>query len=229
MMRWEDPTTPPPIAITAQSVDVRYRIRCPALPVDHAHVLREALLEFWPWLAEEDSAGIHTIHGAESGNGWIRPEDPASYLPLSRRTRLVLRLPRPRVETAQELCDTTLQLGPDTLEIQDAQLHPLQVHETAFARYIAIEAENEDDFLAECAAQLQALDIHAPRMLAGRMHTVANGQTSLLCRSLMLDGLKPQDSIRLQELGLGPHRLLGCGLFLPHKSIAAVGTAAELE
>ena len=41
--------------------------------------------------------------------------------------------------------------------------------------------------------------------------------------SLMLHGLTASDSLRLQELGLGRHRLLGCGIFVPHKSAAAVG------
>jgi hypothetical protein len=41
--------------------------------------------------------------------------------------------------------------------------------------------------------------------------------------SLMLHGLTAVDSLRLQERGLGRHRLLGCGIFVPHKSAAAVG------
>ena len=41
--------------------------------------------------------------------------------------------------------------------------------------------------------------------------------------SMMLHGLGPEQSLRLQQRGLGPHRLLGCGLFVPHKSAAAVG------
>ena len=41
--------------------------------------------------------------------------------------------------------------------------------------------------------------------------------------SMMLHALVPEQSLRLQQHGLGPHRLLGCGLFVPHKSAAAVG------
>ena len=228
-MLWEDPAASEAPKVTTHSVDVRYRIRCPALPVDHARALCNSLLAVWPWLESDERAGIHTIHGAESGNGWIRPDNPNTYLPLSRRTRLILRLPRSRLEAAQELCDTTLQLGPDTLEVGEANLHPLQAHETVFARYIAVESEQEEEFLQQCATLLEEQNVSAPRMLAGRLHTVADGKSHLHCRSLMLDGLKPQASINLQEQGLGPHRLLGCGLFLPHKSIAAVGTVTELE
>ena len=41
--------------------------------------------------------------------------------------------------------------------------------------------------------------------------------------ALMLHGLKRAESVAIQESGLGLHRLLGCGIFIPHKSIAAVG------
>ncbi|NCA73146.1 MAG: type I-MYXAN CRISPR-associated protein Cas6/Cmx6, partial [Sphingobacteriia bacterium] len=34
--------------------------------------------------------------------------------------------------------------------------------------------------------------------------------------------LTREESIRLQREGLGPHRGLGCGLFIPHKGIDPV-------
>ena len=39
----------------------------------------------------------------------------------------------------------------------------------------------------------------------------------------MLHGLSAADSLTVQRAGIGPHRALGCGLFVPHKSAAAVG------
>ncbi len=38
----------------------------------------------------------------------------------------------------------------------------------------------------------------------------------------MLDGLSAGDSLRVQQHGLGAHRRLGCGVFVPHRSAAAV-------
>ena len=225
-MHWQESDTPRP-AVAPDVVDVRYRIRCKALPVDHARDLRSALLDAWPWLADEPLAGVHTIHGAESGNGWIRPDDPATYLPLSKRTRLSLRLPYHRLEEARQLSGTTLQIGPDPMIVEDCRLHPLQAQGTAFARYVAIETGDEEEFLDLCTGQLKEIGIEAPRMMAGRTHRVAGHDTELHCRSLMLDGLEPQQSLDLQRQGLGPGRLLGCGLFLPHKSIAPVAAAPD--
>jgi hypothetical protein len=38
----------------------------------------------------------------------------------------------------------------------------------------------------------------------------------------MIADLPVEESLRLQKTGLGPHRYLGCGLFIPHKGIKDV-------
>jgi hypothetical protein len=38
----------------------------------------------------------------------------------------------------------------------------------------------------------------------------------------MVAELQAEQSVRLQQMGLGDGRTFGCGLFLPHKGIAAV-------
>ena len=226
-MHWEGPDEPQAAPTSESVADLRFRMRCPALPVDHAADLCAALQTLLPWLADEPQAGIHALHGAESGNGWMRPDDPRALLPLSRRTRLALRLPRARIEDAAELMGHTLRLGAHRLSItiHPARVHTLRGWPTMFARYVAFgqdAAEEDEEFLRRCAARLEALGIAAPRLMSGRAHPVAAPEGTLHCRSLMIDGLAAADSVRLQEQGLGLGRLLGCGLFLPHKSIAPV-------
>ena len=227
-MYWDEPEAPAAAPESATVADVRYRIRCAALPVDHARALCDALRAALPWLEAEPGAGVHALHGAESGNGWLRPEDPAELLPLSRRTRLALRLPRARLEDAAALCGRALSVGGIPLQVGEAALRPLRAWRTVFARYVTFPdaAGGEDAFLAHCAAALRALGVAAPRLLPGRGHDVAGPDGPLHCRSLLLDGLEPAPSLRLQEQGLGAARQFGCGLFLPHKSLAATGAAA---
>jgi hypothetical protein len=38
----------------------------------------------------------------------------------------------------------------------------------------------------------------------------------------MLHGLPIEYAIRVQQVGIGNERKLGCGIFIPHKSINAV-------
>jgi CRISPR-associated protein Cas6 len=72
------------------------------------------------------------------------------------------------------------------------------------------------------AGELQTLAVRTQTVCGKRHSRQLQGQT-LTTFSLMLHALSPTDSLRLQEQGLGPHRLLGCGIFVPHKSAAAVG------
>jgi hypothetical protein len=43
----------------------------------------------------------------------------------------------------------------------------------------------------------------------------------------MLADLTAEESVRLQEQGLGPLRQMGCGIFIPHKGIDAVKKAED--
>src|SRR3990172_10902261 len=99
-----------PLTVPGDIVDIAYGILCRALPVDHAWALSRAIQEILPWLTTETGAGLHPLHVADSGNGWMRPEATDDLLILSRRTKLVLRIPSPRAEDAKRLCDTRIEV-----------------------------------------------------------------------------------------------------------------------
>jgi len=48
---------------------------------------------------------------------------------------------------------------------------------------------------------------------------IATPSETFQSRSLMLAGLTREQSLLLQQSGLGARRKLGCGLFIPHKDI----------
>ena len=74
-MYWQDTSLEPIFTVPDDVVDLSFRVRCAALPVDHAYALWQALRNKLAWLDTERMAGIHTIHGAASGNGWRRPRE----------------------------------------------------------------------------------------------------------------------------------------------------------
>lgn len=230
----EDKDKEPPFVVPDDIVDVAFRIRARTLPLDHAHALSEALHAALPWLSEDPAAGIHLIHGAESGNGWQRPEDPENeVLHLSRRTRLTLRLSAERVAAAQALGGQTMDVAGHEVGIEPpGEVKPLSSLSTIFARYvidqnvsadsIAQAHADESAFLEWAVKELNALDIGVRKILCGRVHHFHTPQGDLYTRSLMLADLTPEESVRLQRQGLGSHRRMGCGLFIPHKGIKPV-------
>ena len=229
-MYWNDEKEKTPaFEIPDDVVDLAFRITCPILPLDHAHALSSALLAILPWLEDEACAGIHLIHGATSGNGWIRPPDTASaVLHLPRRTRLRLRVPRQRLEDARQLTGRCFDIDGHPLEVGDSEVVLLSSLPTLFSRYVITGVDSDEDaFLEEAARGLRAIGIDCRKMLGGISHTLRFPDGPVHTRSLMVAELEPEQSVRLQQQGLGAGRSIGCGLFLPHKGIKPVNDAKE--
>jgi CRISPR-associated protein Cas6 len=227
-MYWQD-TPQDSKAIRDDVLDVAFAITCRTLPVDHAWVLSRAVLAVLPWLADEPGAGVHTIHVAESGNGWMRPEGGDALLYLSRRTRLTLRVPRRRLEDARRLSGRTLDLGGHPLVVGAGTERALATNPAVFARYVVTdESVDENAFLAQALAALRAIGVRPRKMLCGIEHVIQTPDAPLRTRSLMVADLAPEESVALQAEGLGPQRTLGCGLFLPHKDIQEVGATGPV-
>ena len=221
-MYWSEDSDKSAVIVPDDIVDLAFAIDCPRLPVDHAYALSRALLQALPWLEAEDQAGIHLIHGAESGHGWQRPGDEArQLLQLSRRTRLVLRLPQVRVRDARKISGSTLSVGSFVMGIRAARVRPLSPLTTVFARYVvAHEQEDEDQFLQQAADELARMDIVVRKLLCGKSHRFRLPGETVFTRRLMVADLSVEDSVKLQQRGLGRGRKLGWGLFLPHKGMA---------
>nr|VFK42205.1 MAG: CRISPR-associated protein Cas6, subtype MYXAN [Candidatus Kentron sp. TC]VFK42660.1 MAG: CRISPR-associated protein Cas6, subtype MYXAN [Candidatus Kentron sp. TC] len=208
-------------------VDYAYRIRCHSLPVEHAYSLAEGIAAVLPWYKSEPNVGIHSIHVAESGNGWIRPTGNGnnfnSLLHLSRRTRLILRLPKNLIEKAKHLEGATLDINSNTLVVEKGQEKPLRPSGTVFARYVATgDHDKETRFVDYLVDQLQRMNIHVRKLLCGREHVIPTPKAPIHTRSVLIAEINPEESLLLQQNGIGPFRQLGCGLFIPHKDIAPV-------
>jgi CRISPR-associated protein Cas6 len=224
-MFWNDEKEEKPgFVIPDDVIDLAFRVGCPTLPLDHAHALSSQLLKILPWLEDEEHAGVHLIHGAASGNGWYRPEDAANeILHLSRRTRMRLRIPRHRLEDAQRLTGQSLDIDGHPLEVGASEVFMLSSLATLFARYVMTrEGLDEETFLEEAARELETAGISCRKMLGGISHVMQFPDGPVHTRSLMVADLEPEQSVRLQQVGLGEGRTIGCGLFLPHKGIGQV-------
>jgi len=223
-MYWEEKNPHQRFVVPDDIVDVAFSISCRCLPLDHAYGLSQAILNVLPLFKEEEDAGIHLIHGAESGNGWYRPEDPdTELLQLSRRTKMTLRVPGQRLGETLALQGTTLDVSGFELTVGEGTVRPLSSLGTLFSRYVIDQQNaNEQTFLAAAVDELGALGLDIHKILCGRAHPIRTPDGPIHTRSLMIAELPPEQSVKLQQKGLGPGRTMGCGLFLPHKGIAPV-------
>jgi CRISPR-associated protein Cas6 len=207
-------------------VDLSFKIRCKAVPNDHAWVLSQAVRARLPWLSDDPRMGIHLIHGAESMNGWIRPEEPDALIHLSRRTKFTLRVQSERIEDALQLQGETLSFDGHSVSLGEAVVRELSTYEVQFSRHVAGDpAADEENFLGAVAEQLQTLGIKPRKLLCGISQDLRTPDGDIHTRSVMIADLEPAEAVTLQQHGIGDGRILGCGIFVPHKGIKAVKPA----
>jgi CRISPR-associated protein Cas6 len=194
------------------TVDLVFSVCGNSIPRDHGFLLWRELRTCLPWLDAETQVGIHTIRGAPGND---------DMLLLTRRAKLVLRLPQARVADAQSLNGRQLDLDGCVLQIGGATQRPLLAFPTLYSHLVCTGSDDELAFLRDINAQLEQINV-ACRLLCGKRRALRTGQTEVRGYSLMLHDFKLGQSTLLQQVGLGGHRKLGCGIFVPHKSIAAV-------
>jgi CRISPR-associated protein Cas6 len=228
MMYWTQDESPEQLAVPDDVADLLFAIECRQLPVDHAYPLSEALTRIVPWMAEERLIAVQSIHVAGSQNGWERPVHGTEHMLLpSRRTRLAIRAPRHRFEELLHgLPGIQLEVAGYPLRIGEGKVKPLSRETTLFARYV-VEGPDPDEaaFLANAVRALAELGIRVRKALCGKSTPLETPAGSVQTRSLLLADLGIEESFLLQRLGLGPNRLMGCGVFIPHKGVDTVAKA----
>lgn len=196
----------------AAVIDVSFDVEGRLLPREHRRALASALQRALPWLSGTPGVAVHRLN---------LPPGTGREVVLSRRTRLTLRVPRERAADAEALDGSALEVAGEPLLLRRPRRRELLAFGTLYAHFVAFDGDDEAAFLKQVESELAAIAVKG-RAICGRHQRIEGG--SLGGFSLMIDGLAPADALRVQECGLGRHRDLGCGVFVPHKSAAAVGT-----
>jgi CRISPR-associated protein Cas6 len=195
-------------------VDVAFALRGTQVAADHGFALRRAVVRHLPWIEDDAAVGIHPLRGALTGNGMLL---------LPQRAKLVLRVARRRVDPAIALVGQTLDVDGHRLAVGLAVVRELAPWGALYARLVAAGAEDEGDFLARVRRELGALAARCTA-ICGLRRSIRTAGADIVGFSLMLHELASTDSLRLQGVGLGDARTFGCGLFVPHRLPAPVGS-----
>ncbi len=188
-------------------VDFAFSLQGRFVPSCYARPLWEGIYRVLPWLAGEPEAGLLPLRGHDQGEGiW-----------LPHRSKLVLRLPRTRAEEAQALCGAQIAVGTETLAVGQGELRPHRGYPTLHAAMVASELD-ETAFHDQVRTDLATMGIGG-QWICGRQRTLRDEVAPLHGFSLVVHHLTPSQSLQLQGCGLGQARHLGCGIFVPYKSI----------
>lgn len=196
-----------------------FEIEGGTVPRDHAAALWRALARALPWLAADEQIAVFPLRAWAVSGG---------RLAVNRRSRLMLRLPAARVREALALSRTAIEIEGVALVVGKAMTRALIPHGTLYAHRVAAVGRDELAFMQAATEGLAQLGIRRD-FICGKRSSVRGETEELTGFSLMLTGLRPAESVRVQVAGLGPHRKLGFGIFVPHRSTAAVGSDEAAE
>jgi CRISPR-associated protein Cas6 len=196
-------------------VDVVFSVAGASLPENYPFALMRALAKNLSWLESDPDAGIHPVRGAPTTYGLML---------LPRRAKLALRLQRRRVAEALSLSGRVLEIGSSVLNVGSGAVRALRPYGALYARLVATGCEQEEAFLSGVRARLAALATRCA-LVCGRRQRLQAGEREIVGFSLMVHDLTAEHSLLLQSVGLGVERKLGCGIFVPHRLAAAVGSA----
>ena len=187
-------------------VDLAFRLNRSAIPVDHGYALYAALSRILPEIHEAEAVGVHPIRGMYSGNG---------NLQLSDSSRLVLRLPDEEIRPYLKLAGRRLEVDEHPLSVGVPEVRMLLPVARLRARLVTIKGFlDEVQFLEAAQRQLQSLDVTG-EVMVGQRRTFRVKEKQVVGFEVVVTGLTAEDSVRLQEHGLGGRRKMGCGVLVP--------------
>ena len=210
-------------------IELSFPLRGTPLPYDHGYLLYRALARVVPWLAEpaQIDLAIVPIQGSPHGG----------FLHLTSVSRLAFRLNADDAERLLPLSDRTLAVEAATLKLgrpTEYRLRPVPGLASPFL--VAEHCRYSDEVLEWLKAEFLTLDIRAvptlrPRRGRKDASPAGQGRRSFDCPherhirhvdaravvgwEVQVFGLAPEESVRLQEHGIGPGRRYGCGVFMP--------------
>ena len=195
-------------------VDLFFHVQGKEVPVDHGYTLYSAISRILEsgeenkWLHNADNVGLLPIRGHYAGQG---------KLMLDQHARFGLRLPVNLIPKVLRLAGKRLDVDGEALRVGVSTTSALIPAPVLYAHIVTTKnGEDETRFDAEIQRQLDALGIKG-KPTRGPRRIVTIKDKKVVGYSLLVSELTAEESIRLQEQGLGGRRKMGCGVFVARR------------
>ncbi len=202
-------------------VDLAFELAGNSLPVDHGYELFSAICRVVPRLHGDRHIGVHAIRGQAASAGTIL---------LGGRSRLRVRLPSEEIAAYLALAGSALDVNGHRLRVGIPHVESLIPTANLSARIVTFKAMVEPDpFLACVRRHLTALGVSGDPQLVPSTREPWTGRPfrrvlrvkgrAIVGYALRVLALTAEESVLIQERGLGGRRRFGCGVFLPLKEV----------
>ena len=194
-------------------VDIRFLLypRGKPIPADHAYLLFSALTKACEPIHSMEDIGILPIVGMQTGD---------RKLLLTESSFLTIRIAATRIAEILPLAGKSISLAGTNLQIGVPSVHALVSSPILKSRLVTIKGFMEsEEFLHSVRVHLDKMGVAEDVEIAlGKRRTLEIHGKSVVGYEVFLSNLSDNDSLLIQEEGLGGRRKLGCGLFFPCRS-----------
>ncbi len=199
------------------TIDLAFELSGTTIPLDYGYALFGAISRLVPGIHGDRRVGVHPIRGIH-----LEPR----RLTLVPQSRLRLRLPSEEIAPYLALAGAALDLDGARLRVGIPHVESLRPAANLSSRIVTIGHRKEPEAVVESLGrQLSELGISAEPGFVPSPHPDHEGEPSrrvvrikgkrIVGYPVLLNGLTAEESLRLQEQGLGSHRRMGCGIFVP--------------
>ena len=187
-------------------VDLAFRLAGSKIPVDHGYALYSAISRIVPEIHEAKNVGVHPVRGTYSGNGELMLRD---------SSRLVVRMETEQIGQFLKLAGKKLEIDSYGFRVGVPEVRLLLPRAALYSRLVTIKGFMEPPgFLEAAKRQLEKIGAKA-ELQVGARRTFRIKDKQVVGFEVAATGLDAQDSVRLQDDGLGGRRRMGCGVFVP--------------
>ena len=187
-------------------IELSFRLLGRTIPVDHGYALYAALSRVVPELHDTQELGIQPVRGVYAGGG---------VLHLAPFSCLAIRLPQDQIRPVLKLAGKIADVDGHALRIGVPNARALLPVANLRARLVTIKGFLDAESFVEAAKrQLHSLGI-AGEFLLGIRRTLRVKDKQVVGFEVAVTELTAEESLILQERGLGGRRRMGCGVFVP--------------
>jgi CRISPR-associated protein Cas6 len=201
-------------------IDLAFELTGTMIPLDYGYSLFSALCRVVPRLHGDHLVGVHPIRGIR-----YQPQ----RLTLVPQSRLRLRLPSEEIASYLGLAGSRIELEGAFLSIGIPRVETLQASTSLASRLVTIGRLVEPRAFEESVRrQLASFGVSAVASFVPSSDPSRVGQPTrrilrikgrkIVGYAVRVDGLTAEESLTVQENGLGSRRRMGCGVFMRARS-----------
>ncbi|MGK7936341.1 MAG: type I-MYXAN CRISPR-associated protein Cas6/Cmx6 [Xenococcaceae cyanobacterium] len=194
-------------------IELAFPVMGQKLSIDHGYQLYSALKYRLAQLKDWNDISIKTISGKL--DRYKRNE-----INLTDRSQLLIRLPADKIPFVYPFSGKFLTIGKHKIRLGIPEMNFLQPKSKMRSHIVVIKNYQEPDtFFKAAQRQLEQLDIQAEIKLIANQEGIPKRKTikvnqTLVGFGLEITNLREEDSLTLQEKGLGGKQKMGCGVFV---------------